>query len=65
MHRLTLYRATYQAGRNGRCRYMTYAAQDQQDAERIAIDWQIDAARPLIVKALRPLVVAAEQFQLA
>ena len=31
---------------------MTFAAQDQFNAEQIARDWQIDACKPLMVRAL-------------
>ena len=49
---MTLYQAKYQAKPGQTCRRMTYAAQDQEAADQIARDWQIDACRPLIVRPL-------------
>lgn len=60
---MNLYRATFQAPRSGTVRRMTYAASSQAEAERIARDWQIDACRPLTVRALRPLCPLAEAQQ--
>ena len=58
---MNLYRATYQApAKSGRLRRMTFAANDDGEAQRIAADWQV---RDLLLK-VQPVRALQPQLEL-